>query len=91
MSELREFLENQKRRWGIVKTCSQDKYNMGSSIFTLCNESIADIDCYLERHTCGYCGPCYPEHMCKCGSCKKHCECKPPVEEYEHFRKEDTP
>lgn len=86
-SELRAFLENQKERWKVIKTWSENPMKPSYNLLTLklCEDSIADIDRYLQRYTCGYCGPCYPEHMCKCGSCKKHCECKPPVEEYEHF------
>ncbi len=56
----RAFLENEKERWKIVRGWSDKEY-----VLKLCNESIADIDRYLERH-------------------------KPPVEEYEHFRKEQS-
>jgi len=65
MSELREFLENQKERLKIIKLWCHRSIAL-KEIRGLCDESIADINRYLERH-------------------------KPPVEEYEHFRKKDTP
>ena len=58
----RAFLENQKERLEIIKSELGNVYH--GSILKLCNDSITDIDRYLERH-------------------------KPPVEEYEHYRKED--
>ena len=53
MSELRAFLENQKERWGIVKELSEwppISPKTQGVINKLCEESIQDIDLYLERH-----------------------------------------
>lgn len=48
MSELHAFLENQKERWQLVQRWADD--TRWDIISNLCDESIKDIDFYLERH-----------------------------------------